>query len=371
MALPSRTELASAPLSVVVFGPGFGESIVIRIDADPEPLWAVVDSARRQRSGVAVNPAQELLSTHEVAPELVVLTHSHLDHCGGMAEIVANLRPGAIVACVQPLITSPSPHTPIEDPDDAVAVQRSQAELTHTAIIEAWRRGIVKWSTVHPTSLSLGGWSFSVLHPDEGVVTEAVQRSSAGLRLRLNDLSASLLIERDDIALVLGADSEQAAWSAVEARLTPAGLWHTRPVKASHHGSTNGIHPVLIDELTLNGGRDHIVTPFPSSGRLPRFDRREGAERLVNAVGRLQLTALPVDLVPIGGPVTLAAVRDALVVEHFDGDDAFDIRLEESRGAQGLKAGVRDPLETWVALGVHLDGRIVVTRGAHAVELWP
>lgn len=371
MGLPSATELAAAPLSIVVCGPGFGESLVIRAEADPAPLWAVVDSARRERASATVNPAQALLTEQRATPRLVVLTHSHLDHSSGMAEIVDGVRPDATVACVEPLLSPPSPHAPAEDPDDRVAVQRSQTELTHTAISEAWAAGVAKWSTIQPTSFTLGGWTLTVLHPDARAVAEAVKRYAASRPVKLNDLSASLLIERDDIALVLGADSEQAAWSAVEGRLGPRHLRHTRPVKASHHGSTTGIHRVLIDQLTLDASRDQVVTPFPSSGTLPRFDPGEGAERLVRAAGRLQLTAMPVDLIPTGGPVTLTTVRGALERENFEGDAAFDIRLEESGGTAGLDAGVRDPFETWVMLGVHLDGRVDVTRGAHALELRP
>lgn len=369
MGLPSTTELAAAPLSIVVFGPGFGESIVIRVASDPEPLWAVIDSARRERAGQSVNPAKALLTAQQATPRLVMLTHSHLDHTSGMAEIIDGVRPDATIACVEPLLTSPSSRSPAEDPDDRVAVQRSQTDLAHVAITHAWSSGVAKWSTIQPTSFTLGDWTLSVLHPDSQAVADAVTRHEGGRRVHLNDLSASLLVEHADVALVLGADSEQAAWSAVEGRLSPAHLLHARPVKASHHGSTTGIHPVIVNEQAVDPDREHVVTPFPRSGTLPRFEPGEGAERLIRASGRLHLTALPVDLIPTHGPVTLADIRHALIHEDFEGDDAIDIRLEEPKSAGSLGAGSRDPFESWVLLGVHLDGRIDVARGAHALEL--
>jgi hypothetical protein len=80
---------------------------------------------------------------------------------------------------------------------------------------------------------------------------------------------------------------------------------------------------------------------------------------------------MPVDLIPNGGPVGLADVRDALTRDDFEGDDAFDIREEQPASANRLVAGTRDPFETWVLLGVHLDGRVDVVHGAHAVVLKP
>jgi beta-lactamase superfamily II metal-dependent hydrolase len=369
--LPSAAELEAAPLSIVVFGPGFGESLVVRAAGEAGPRWAVVDSARRERAGSSVNPAGALLAEQTASPTLVVLTHSHLDHTSGLAEIVDGLRPGATIGCVEPLLTAPSPHAPAEDPDDRAAVQRSQTDLAHTAITRAWSAGAGKWSTIEPMSFTLNGWTLTVLHPDSNAVAETVERFRDGRRVNLNNLSALLLVERGDIAVVLGADSEQEAWAAVEERLRPADLVQVRPVKSSHHGSTTGIHQVLVNENAIDPHRRHVVTPFPRSGTLPRFDPDEGAERLLRAADQLHLTAMPVDLIPTGGSVGLSDVRAALTREDFEGDAAFDIRDEQPEGAGGLIAGTRDPLETWVLLGVHVDGRVEVSHGGHAVVVTP
>jgi hypothetical protein len=368
--LPARDQLAAAPLSIVVLGPGFGESIVLpTVAPDGEAVWGVIDSARRERRSRSLNPALKLLVDSDARPSLVLLTHPHQDHTSGFASVVERAAPGATVACVEPLLIAPSPYAPSEDPDDDAAVRRSQTKLAHRAILRAWAAGAAKWPLTHDDTFDLAGWWITVLHPDDGCVADAVARFEQGQDVNLNDLSASILIEREAVALVLGADCEQAAWTAIEGRRGAGQLRHTRPVKVSHHGSTTGIHPVLIDDAERDDGRIQVVTPFPKSGTLPRFGAGEGVERLLRAAGAIELTAMPVDLVAAGDTVAFGAAQAAMVVETFEDDAALEIRLDEPPGAEELLAATRDPLETWVLLGVHDDGVVDVSRGDHAVVI--
>jgi hypothetical protein len=369
MGLPSTEQLEAAALTVVVFGPGFGESIVLRAQAQDGSAWAVIDSARRDRRRSSVNPALDLLVAQDARPSLVLLTHPHADHTGGMTAIIERASPGATIACVEPLLEAPSPYAPSEDPDDAAAVSRSQTKMAHRAIQTAWSAGFPKWPLLHDSSHGFAEWTLTVLHPDQAAVDDALARYELHQDVNLNDVSASLLIERDDIALVLGADGEEAAWTAVALRLQPAHLRHTRPVKVPHHGSRNAIQPVLIDHTTANPGRPQVVTPFPRSGTLPRFDADQGVERLLAAAGSIDLTAMPVDLAATGQSVSLSAARSAMIEEDFEGDPALSIRPQQPTGTGELRATVRDPHESWVLLGVHLDGSVDTARGAHAVRI--
>jgi hypothetical protein len=223
---------------------------------------------------------------------------------------------------------------------------------------------------LHGSDHELAGWTLSVLHPAQDTIDVALARYANNQRVNLNDLSASLLVRRDKVALVLGADGEAAAWTAVDLRMRPADLRHTRPVKVPHHGSRGAIHRVLIDPARRDAGRPQVVTPFPSSGRLPRFDVDHGVERLLAAAGQLDLTAMPVDLVARGSAsVALADVRAAMTFEDFEGDPALRIRPEQPSGTSQLAAATRDPYEAWVMLGVHLDGTVDIVRGAHALRV--
>jgi hypothetical protein len=371
--LPTDSQLAAAPLSIVIFGPGFGESIVLRAATPNGAEWAVVDSARREReTGSTINPALKLLEDCNASPSLVVLTHPHQDHAGGMAHLVERAPDGATVGCVEPLMSPPGPLSTRRDPDDRRAERRTQVRNAHIAISQAWEGRAHKWALVADAQpFSFASWLVSVLNPGAPELADAVAKLTAGKKVRLNDLSAALLLERDTIRLVLAADCERAAWVEVASRLAPNHLRATRPVKVPHHGSRGAIHDVLIDYTTPDAGRPQVVTPFPSSGALPRFEIDQGADRLLRATGELLLTALPAELLPQDDATTIDEVRNALTTENFAGDIDFAIEDAEPASTGALAAGTRDPLDTWVLLGVHLDGTVAATRGGHAVRLVP
>ncbi len=373
MGLPAPDSLAAAPLSIVVFGPGFGEAIMLRAARDDDAEWAVVDCARRERRGGSVNPVLKLLQDCGARPSLVVLTHPHADHTGGMAAVVQRAAADATVGCVEPLMDSPSVFAPEEDPDDLGGQRRSETRLAHVAIKRAWDQGRAeKWPLVAGTPHGrLGDWTITVLNPGHTELDAAVEIGRAGGEPNLNDLSAALLLERDGVRIAMAADCEADAWVHVEARINPQHLRETRPIKVPHHGSKGAIHPVLIDHRRLTADRPQVATPFPRSGRLPRFEPGQGAELLLDAAGELLLTALPVDLVPLAEPTRIAEVRDAMTVEDFAGDAEFSVRNEQPASTLALGGAVRDPFETWVLLGVHPDGRIDVTLGEHALRLVP
>ena len=370
--LPSPEQVAATPLGIVVFGPGFGESIVLRAESPDGVAWGVVDSARRDRRGTSVNPARQLLRRCGVRPDMVVLTHPHADHSGGFAALVDDAGPEATVGCVEPLMEELAPFPPERDPDDVRGQRQSQTRLAHLAIQQSWQKGSHRWAMlVGGESRTLGDWTLAVLNPALAELNAAVAARRAGASPNLNDLSAALLLARGDVRIVLAADCAWDAWVNVESRLSPEHLRATRPVKVPHHGSKEAIHPVLIDSSNLTPGRDQVVTPFPRSGRLPRFEPDQGADRLLQSAGDLLLTALPVDLVPTAESTTIGEVRAALTSEDFGGDPDFPVRDERPPSKAALESAERDPRAAWVLLGVHDDGTIDALRGPHAVRLMP
>src|SRR5207302_588533 len=145
--------LAAAPLSIAVFGPAFGESILLRAEAEP-PQWAVVDSARRQRRQSSFNPALETLVVANAQPSLVILTHPHRDHTAGLSDVIESASTGAVAGAVEPLLQPPSPHAVMEDPDDEAAQTRSQTRLAHIAIRRGWESGrLRKWALRHESAV--------------------------------------------------------------------------------------------------------------------------------------------------------------------------------------------------------------------------
>ena len=90
------TTLAADLLYVIVFGPGVGESIVLRI---PPSSWVVVDGLLRD----GVSPAAKLLRELDVEWSGVVLTHDHADHAPGLASVLSH-KGGGPVGCARPFI---------------------------------------------------------------------------------------------------------------------------------------------------------------------------------------------------------------------------------------------------------------------------
>lgn len=350
---------------------GFGESLLIRAEGDEHPHWAIVDSARRMHQGKEVNPALETMVACEAYPELVVLTHPHLDHTKGMADVVRRASPGAVVTCIEALM-EPSDHlAAIFDADDRSANDVGQTIVAHAAMYDAWRKGRARRWPLHQEAdpMTLGGWRLEILHPSEPEIQAVVDELQAGGEPNLNDVSAALLVERDSVRVVLAADGEHAAWQAVESRITPEHFRAVQPLKVPHHGSLHALHPVLIDPGRPSHGREQVVTPFPQSGRLPRFEAGQGVEQLLTSVGALHLTAMPLDLLPKLLPISLGDVQSTLEPVNFAGDD--DLRLHRQRppASASLGSGRRDPRECWVLLGIEANGDITVSHGAHAVHL--
>ncbi len=92
-------KLRDGLLYLIVYGPGYGESVVLR---DPAGTWIVID-------GCVIDgrsPAAELLREHEAAWSCVILTHPHLDHALGLDRVLE--QPGAgPIACAAPAVRRP------------------------------------------------------------------------------------------------------------------------------------------------------------------------------------------------------------------------------------------------------------------------
>jgi beta-lactamase superfamily II metal-dependent hydrolase len=371
LGLPTPEQVAAAPFSLVVFGMGLGESILVRVEEADGAKWAVIDSARRVHNKVAINPALDTLVACDAHPDLVVLTHPHLDHTKGMADIVRRAAHGAIVACIEQLMEPADDLEALAEADDRLATDVAQSVATHAAMQQAWRKGIARrWPLEQEADpIMLGQWRIGILHPARAEIEAVAAEIAAGGDPNLNNVSAAFVVERGDTRLVLGADGEHAAWEAVQSRIDPDNLRKARPLKVPHHASRAAQHPVLTDAADPHAGREQVATPFPQSGRLPRFEPGQGADLLISAAGALHLTALPLDLLPTASPVTLSDVRTATEPVDFAGDPGLVVHRQAPPGSASLSRGRRDPRECWVMFGLGTDTKITVTHGAHAIRL--
>ena len=74
-------ELDSESLYVFVFGPGFGESIAIRV---PPDRWMVIDSCNVAGKAAALHVLQKYGGTCDC----LMLTHRHQDHYPGFSKLI-------------------------------------------------------------------------------------------------------------------------------------------------------------------------------------------------------------------------------------------------------------------------------------------
>ena len=134
--------------------------------------------------------------------DVVVLTHFHADHVGGLSGAMHGRSVGAVFA------------SPTKDPKgEAVRVEREVAQ-----------RGLALQTVRSGESFQLGGVSWQVLWPSRPLNAGSIP----------NNASVVLLIEVDGLRILLPGDIEPEAQSAVMAELGPV---HADIAKIPHHGS--------------------------------------------------------------------------------------------------------------------------------------
>src|SRR4051794_37102599 len=85
--------LAENRLHVIVFGPGYGESIAVHI---PDGGWLICDSLSGTGRTAGFVPAVELLGQREEPAAMLVLTHPHDDHVAGFDRLVDRFASGPV-----------------------------------------------------------------------------------------------------------------------------------------------------------------------------------------------------------------------------------------------------------------------------------
>src|SRR5262249_28628637 len=99
------SEVGAPPASDVpeisVFGPGYGESVVVHIG---DGRWTIVDSCVESGTGlpVALTYLERLGFDPATAVDLVVASHWHDDHVRGLGEVVKRCR-SAVFVCASVL----------------------------------------------------------------------------------------------------------------------------------------------------------------------------------------------------------------------------------------------------------------------------
>ncbi|MBL8783334.1 MAG: MBL fold metallo-hydrolase [Deltaproteobacteria bacterium] len=302
------TSPASDELEVTVFGPGYGECLVLHLGGGE---WAVVDSCVEpgSRDSVAIGYLESRGVDVRTAVKRIIVSHWHDDHVRGLAGLVARAQDA--VVCVSAAFRSSEFMDAFVRADEAGA--RGEAtrvnELGRVFDIVAERQTGPRKSrgpsavlaqrclyrrpqdearpAVELTALSPSDGTFSVAARELGRIVQGRRPAS----FAPNDTAVVLHLKVGAYAALLGSDlevgtDERRGWLGVLALDPPVEA--AAIYKVAHHGSSTGEHARIWSDLLVPAA-DAIVTPF-ELGRV-RLPTGPDLERLSAAAGRLWLTS--------------------------------------------------------------------------------
>jgi beta-lactamase superfamily II metal-dependent hydrolase len=148
--------LDGGQLYVFVFGPGYGESVAVRV---PPHDWLVIDSCRIAKQAAALH----VLRRYGGNLTVLLLTHRHKDHYRGFVDLIGQGEWGRI-GCNDWRVADAEP-SDTADPEDHLG-----AGIAHVLaeIHNQWEtRPASRWLTRRGATCPLGEGRLHILHPDE------------------------------------------------------------------------------------------------------------------------------------------------------------------------------------------------------------
>ncbi|MGR3293566.1 MAG: hypothetical protein ACUZ9M_06060 [Candidatus Scalindua sp.] len=275
-------------LEVTIFGPGYGESIVLHI---PQIGWGIIDSCEHKTKNESiVLPLEYLLNiTTDPHPKLafVILTHPHHDHCKGLDRILREYPGGTARVC-----------TYDGDGIREWEVYKTKKETALKKVIQGlgyvfdaidevvksgtqWRR-LNEMNTVFEENVNVKGFGSTrirmlALSPSAASIKEykdMLFKAIPGVGkpvLKMDDeghnlVSVALLLEFGNLQIIFGSDVEtgsnnRTGWSGIISNQDFPSLW-ANLVKVSHHGSENGHNSSAWKEFCKKGKPFALITPF-------------------------------------------------------------------------------------------------------------
>ena len=336
-------------LYLVLFGPGFGESVVVRV---PPDIWIVVDSVWTQGAESKVVPALELMRRYGERSSCIVFTHPHQDHAAGLDLLVNRHKEGPVGA--NTAIVDLQPSAGGGSSDAQRRLWQGQVEHALAAIQTRWETDPTsRWDLVAGEERTIGQATIRPLYPS----AEAIDEFSGALPDDLNRLSTPLLFEWGDARLILGADLPLREWEQV-CRASSQDLREHNALKIAHHGSKGAQHRCVIASSD-SGRKTWFCTPWNRGMGLPRFETGEGIEILLDENDALELTALPTAVNwSEEGPHTATRKEILEAIEHSKFANLV------------LEYGNEEPSEAWLAVGLDRAGnRVDLRRGSTAVTV--
>ena len=274
--------LAPGLLYIGVYGPGYGESIIIRVPGEngEGDKWIVVD-------GCLVNdqsPAACILEHHNAkGADCLILTHAHRDHAKGLATVIE--RGGAgILACAD--LKTPANKTVIKSRDMTGRQETHTVQHLLMTILKVWEaQPERRWLMRRGEKKQVGASTLEVLHPDHSTVV-----ACSGVAGQVNRLSTAIRLQWKQLTLLLGGDVLAQDWEEIS---RGCGVLHQHAcLKVPHHGSLGALHDSFGKVDTARPL--WIVAPWTGrAGGLPKFVEDQGMDWLLERNPEIHLTGLP------------------------------------------------------------------------------
>ena len=265
----------SGQLTVEVLDVGQGDAILL---TTPKGKRALIDGST---GNSGESPMPHLQARGVTSLDLVIATHPHADHIGGLDEVVKTLT-------VKLFTDSGLPHT-----------TKSYESLM--ALVES--RNVTYRAAKRGQSFSFDGGKIEVLHPGATPLS--------GTRSDLNSNSVVTRVTWGGACMLFTGDAEE----PTEEALVAGGLGACDALKVAHHGSAHSSTPAFLAAVqpqlgmvSVGEGNDY---GHPDADTLSRLQKAGAQVMRTDTQGTLTLTTDGVSLTLTpergGSPVTVRA----------------------------------------------------------------
>lgn len=346
----------NAELEVAVFGPGYGECVLVHVG---NGKWIVIDSciyrgqrepeALRYLADLGVDPAQAIIG--------VVATHWHDDHIRGLSRLLA-AAPSARFFC--PAAFSGRDFlTLVAHGGRSVGVASGGIEEMRAVLQELETRNqdpvwVLEDATLYEDVVTFHERKLPIVLKAASPSHAAFSSAAVGLARQFqsrdpvrrvtsgspNHCAIVIHAQLGEQALLLGSDLEVCAnprdgWTQVTTYLGPRP--RSRLIKVAHHGSETGHHDPVWEAL-LFPRPIGVLTPF-RHGRVS-LPTNKDVDRLLGAVSSLHITCDPRTLVQKSSNKVVQSLLAQTLTSPL-------IAQATDAGVVRARAAMHDPLAPW------------------------
>src|ERR1043166_9460132 len=288
-------------LDVIINGPGFGETIILRWHSDRGYRAALIDCHAPANGEFLLNWLRELgIDTLE----FIAITNPDLDHiynadrilcafAGRVGQLIwwGGLEASSYVIYFQKLARSlvPSSHELVARADNLVRLfaERKRQFRTYGRPTLVTPLGVQSlYSTDSLSILSLAPWSEQLFSAARTVV-DSIVPGNRPTHFRSESISLGFLVRYGQAQIVLGGNMTDAAWSTLLNSETCPQI-NAHAVKVSMHGAVTRMSAGLWTRAGfLNSGTHPVAVVTPYSTTLPN---REVIEEIVGSGSKVYVT---------------------------------------------------------------------------------